>query len=365
ALPDVTALAPRRAMPGRRRQRAARATPRRSATDVEPEVPPGIGLWTAGAQGGQGDDERLFGGSFAAAMVELENSGELEYRNERWYPRQGAYPAQDVSLRAMAGSRVALLNEDDNYRLLEEIEGTSALYRVHPGAIYLHQGESFLVRELDLDAGHAIAAPVEVNYYTQPMEINDVRVIRSVARKAIGKVDARLGEVQVTRQVTGYRRMQQFREEVLSVEDLDLPVQVFNTVALWWDVPRWVKAEVTGGRLDWAGGLHALEHAAIALLPLFAMCDRWDIGGLSTPQHPDTGEAQVFIYDGFPGGVGLAEVGFELLTELWQTTYDMVRECPCEAGCPSCVQSPKCGNNNEPLDKAAAVVILAELLRRV
>jgi DEAD/DEAH box helicase domain-containing protein len=195
--------------------------------------------------------------------------------------------------------------------------------------------------------------------------VRDVGGIRSVAHKAIGRVGARLGEVQVTRQVIGYRRMQQFREGVLSLEDLDLPVQVFNTVALWWDVPGWAKAKVDRGRLDWAGGLHALEHAAIALLPLFAMCDRWDIGGLSTPQHPDTGEGQVFIYDGFPGGVGLAEKGFELLRELWQATYEMVQECPCEAGCPSCVQSPKCGNNNEPLDKAAAVLILAELLRKV
>lgn len=217
------------------------------------------------------------------------------------------------------------------------------------------------MRELDLDAGHAIAEPVQVDYYTQPREINDVRVIRPVAHKVVGKVNARLGEVQVTQQVTGYRRVQHFREEVLSREDLDLPVQVYNTVALWWDVPQWVKAQVARRRLDWAGGLHAVEHAAIRLLPLFAMCDRWDIGGLSTPHHPDTGEAQVFIYDGYRGGVGLAEKGFELLEALWRATYEVVRECLCQAGCPSCVQSPKCGNNNEPLDKEAAVVILAAL----
>jgi DEAD/DEAH box helicase domain-containing protein len=112
-----------------------------------------------------------------------------------------------------------------------------------------------------------------------------------------------------------------------------------------------------------AGGLHAVEHAAIGLLPLFAMCDRWDIGGLSTPQHPDTGLAEVFIYDAFPGGVGIAEKGFELLGELWQAAHEAVRDCPCEEGCPSCIQSPKCGNNNEPLHKQAAILILAELSR--
>jgi DEAD/DEAH box helicase domain-containing protein len=258
---------------------------------------------------------------------------------------------------------VGLLNAAADYRLMEEIEGTSALYRVHPGAIYLHQGESFLVRELDLEAGHAILAPVQVNYYTQPREINDVRILRAVAEKPVGPAMAQLGLVRVTQQVIGYRRVQQFREEVLGVEDLDLPPQVFDTVALWWDVPREIATRVSRRRLDPAGGLHAVEHAAIGLLPLFAMCDRWDIGGLSTPQHPDTGQAQVFIYDGFPGGVGIAEKGFDLLVDLWRAAHEAVRDCPCQEGCPSCIQSPKCGNNNEPLDKQAAILILGELLR--
>jgi DEAD/DEAH box helicase domain-containing protein len=255
--------------------------------------------------------------------------------------------------------------------VLEEIEGTSALYRAHPGAIYLHQGESFLVRELDLAVGHAIVEPVQVNYYTQPREINDVRVVQAVAHKEFDGVTASLGAVRVTQQVIGYRRLshgadrlQQFREEVLAVEDLDLPAQTFDTVALWWDVPPAILAQARRRRLDVAGGLHAVEHAAIGLLPLFAMCDRWDIGGLSTPRHPDTGTALVFIYDAFPGGVGIAEKGFDLLADLWRATYEAVRDCPCEDGCPSCIQSPKCGNNNEPLDKRAALLMLAELLKR-
>jgi DEAD/DEAH box helicase domain-containing protein len=169
--------------------------------------------------------------------------------------------------------------------------------------------------------------------------------------------------VRVTQQVIGYRRVQQFREEVLSVEDLVLPAQTFDTVALWWEVPPEILARVQRRGLDVAGGLHAVEHAAIGLLPLFAMCDRWDIGGLSTARHADTEAATVFIYDAFPGGVGIAEKGFDLLGELWRATYEAVRDCPCEDGCPSCIQSPKCGSNNEPLDKGAANMILVELLK--
>lgn len=158
------------------------------------------------------------------------------------------------------------------------------------------------MRELDLDAGHAILKPVQVDYYTQPREINDVRVLRKMEQRQAGAATASLGFVRVTQQVTGYRRVQQFREETLSVEDLDLPPQTFETVALWWAVPQSIAARAVQRGVNLAGGLHAVEHAAIGLLPLFAMCDRWDIGGLSTPCHPDPEAASVFIYDAFPGG---------------------------------------------------------------
>ena len=166
-------------MPGRRR----RIAQPRATTRAKPSRPPGLA---------QADDEKLFGTGFVPAMIALEEAGELVYHadragrgRDRWYPRPGGYPAQDVSLRALAGSRVALLNAAQSYRVMEEIEATSALYRAHPGAIYLHQGESFLVREIDLGAGHAILEPVQVNYYTQPREINDVRILRSLAHKRL------------------------------------------------------------------------------------------------------------------------------------------------------------------------------------
>ncbi len=309
------------------------------------------------------DDEFLFGPGFVEAMISLERRGVLVYRNERWYNVGGSYPAQEVNLRSISGTRFALLDESRGYQTLEEIEGSSAFYRVHPGAIYLHQGESYLVTDLDLQAQVARLRPVDVDYYTQPRELNDVSIVRSFKHKQFPKTAAFFGQVRVTQQVIGYARKQQFSEAVLSVEYLDLPPQSFETKALWFDVPPELARRLSRRGLHFHGGLHALEHAAIGILPLFAMCDRMDIGGLSTPQHPDTGQPQVFIYDAFPGGVGIAEKGFDILKELWRATLSAIKECPCKDGCPSCVQSPKCGNNNEPLDKEAAVAILRELLK--
>jgi len=170
------------------------------------------------------------------------------------------------------------------------------------------------------------------------------------------------GELCVTEQVVGYRQLQQFSDILLAEVPLDLPAHSFNTMGLWFDLPAEVMRAIDQQGLDLAGGIHAVEHAAIGILPLFAMCDRQDIGGLSTPLHPATGHAQVFIYDAMPGGMGITAQGFNLLTLLGKATLAAIRECPCESGCPSCIQSPKCGNNNEPLDKQAAIAILRLLL---
>jgi DEAD/DEAH box helicase domain-containing protein len=170
------------------------------------------------------------------------------------------------------------------------------------------------------------------------------------------------GDVDVTITVVGFKRKKQFTEEVITEEYLDLPAQNFPTKGLWFDLPQKAIDRIADAGLDFHGGLHACEHAAIGILPLFALCDRNDIGGVSTPFHPDTGKAQIFIYDAHPGGIGIAEKGFEMITELWQATLKAVEACPCIDGCPSCVQSPKCGNNNQPLDKEAAIVLLEELV---
>jgi DEAD/DEAH box helicase domain-containing protein len=236
-----------------------------------------------------------------------------------------------------------------------------AFFQVHPGAIYLHQGEAYLIDKLDLTNHVVYAEPNSGRYYTETKEIHDIHVLNVRATKKVGPVNVTVGDVEVTIDVVGFKKYRQFSEEVIGEEPLDLPTIKFNTVALWFGVPPRAIARIADKGMDFAGGLHASEHAAIGILPLFALCDRNDIGGVSTPLHADTGDAAIFIYDAYPGGIGIAEKGYEMIEELWQATMHVIAECPCEDGCPSCVQSPKCGNNNKPLDKQAARIILEEL----
>jgi len=308
------------------------------------------------------DDEEFFGSTLDQEKAELEALGILRERIRKWYLSPTiAYPAQSINVRSASGESFALMDASTD-SLLETVEASVAFFQIHPGAIYLHQGESYLVTELDLTSRTAYAVPTTVSYYTQAKDITDLHIIRVIRDKSCGQAKVYLGEVEVTTTVVGFRKKAQFTEEVIGEESLDLPPRHFPTVALWFDLPPEAVARLVKGQLDFAGGLHAVEHAAIAILPLFALCDRNDIGGVSAPFHPDTERAQVFIYDAYPGGIGIAEKGFDIIGELWQATLKAISECPCQEGCPSCIQSPKCGNNNKPLDKKAARVLLEGLL---
>ncbi|MCB9101703.1 MAG: DEAD/DEAH box helicase [Anaerolineales bacterium] len=310
------------------------------------------------------DDQKYFGPGFIEAMVSLEERSVVVYEanHDRWYFRGQGYPAQQVGIRSV-GSRPIALVDDKSKKRLEEMDEASAFSRVHPGAIYLHQGESYEVVELDLQKSQATLRPTKVDYYTQAREVSDIDIIRSYQHKQLKYGNVFWGAVRVTQQVVSYRRVRQYSEANLGDTPLEMPANTFETRAMWWDVPvEWAQHLARRG-WDFLGGLHAVEHAAIGLLPLYAMCDRWDIGGLSTPMHPATQQPQIFIYDGYPGGVGITEQGFELLADLWEATLATIKECPCEDGCPSCIHSPKCGNNNEPLDKRAAAWILESLLK--
>ncbi len=309
------------------------------------------------------DDEKIFGSTLNQERAELEKQDMLKERNRKWYLSPAiAYPAQSINIRSTSGENFALIDTSTD-SLLETIEASVAFFQVHPGAIYLHQGESYLVTELDLANRTAYAAPTTSAYYTQSKDITDLRIVRVARSRRCRQTKVYLGEVEVTTTVVGFKKKAQFTEEVIGEEPLNLPPQRFFTVALWFDLPADAVTRLAKEDLDFAGGLHAAEHAAIAILPLFALCDRNDIGGVSTPLHPDTGRAQIFIYDAHPGGVGIAEKGFDLVEELWQTTLKAIIECPCQEGCPSCIQSPKCGNNNKPLDKKAAQLLLEGLIR--
>lgn len=276
-----------------------------------------------------------------------------------------------VSLRGGSGEEVMIVDSSDG-RLLGTIDSARAVSQVHPGAVYLHRGESFVIEELHLGGGDgsasaepgvALAVPKAPDYTTQPKSTTDIRILSEaddLVNYAPGLWVASL-EVEVTDKVTGY----QVRLPDGSVgEDipLDLPEQRLVTRAVAYTIDPLALAAmgVTAGRTP--GTLHAAEHAAIGLLPLIATCDRWDIGGVSTAQHADTGLPTVFVYDGHPGGAGFTEEGFRRFPEWIKATFEAVRSCPCESGCPSCVQSPKCGNGNNPLDKAGAIALLGALV---
>jgi DEAD/DEAH box helicase domain-containing protein len=234
---------------------------------------------------------------------------------------------------------------------------------VHDGAIYLHQGRSYQVHELDIAGRHVLVKPFDGGYYTQPKKETDTYIERLLDRRDVMGVTLSFGMVSVTEQVVAYQRKRLGDHEVIDLQALDLPQTTFQTQALWYELGRDVLAEDFPLEVL-LGSLHAAEHSQIAVLPLLAMCDRWDIGGLSTNAHPQTGGPTIFIYDGHPGGVGITRQGFRAFETLVADAYRLVSECPCESGCPSCVQSPKCGNLNEPLSKPGCVEVMARMLER-
>ena len=306
-------------------------------------------------------DVELFGPRTLEIARILEEHGELGRRRDRWYWIKPGYPAQDVEVRTASGNPFRIFDES-RHRLVGTVDAARAFEQVHPGAVYLHQGEVYVVRQLDLTRRVASVVPGDADYYTQPRSTTDLDILESHKQRPWGPTTVFFGDVEVTTQVNAFARKRLFSEEVLGEEPLDLPEQRLQTTAVWFAIPAQLEARVRRQGLDLAGGIHAVEHAAIGVLPLFAMCDRWDLGGVSYPAYPELGAPAIFIYEGHPGGVGIVEKGYELLDELMAATLRTIEACPCEAGCPSCIQSPKCGNMNEPLDKAAAIFLLRGLL---
>jgi len=226
----------------------------------------------------------------------------------------------------------------------------------------MHLGSSYEVRALELDTRRALVAPFRGDWYTQPKRATDTEIVRLLDRREALGVTLSFGEVRVTETVLAYQRRSLSDHEPLELIALDLPPSSFDTQAVWFELPatRGAGAEMPLDAL--LGALHATEHAQIAVLPLLAMCDRWDIGGLSTNFHPQTGNPTIFIYDGHPGGIGIARIAYTRFEELCSDAVRLIAGCPCSGGCPSCVQSPKCGNLNEPLSKAGALMVLEQLL---
>ena len=306
----------------------------------------------------------LFGEDAPARAEAMVEAGELVRRRGLLHHQGKASPHRAIDIRSASGHLFAIVEEDTG-GLLGTVDEARAFWHVHPGAIYLHQGEQYEVSELDLKGRVALVGKSDADYYTQTRDVTDIEVLGEIRDRTVGSVTAIFGDVRVTREIVGFQRKLNSTQEVIDEVALNLPQQTLTTRALWWLLPRDLleRARITPASLP--GSAHAAEHAAIGLLPLVATCDRWDIGGLSTPFHPDIGAATIFIYDGYPGGAGIAERGYESGERLIEATFEAVRQCPCSSGCPSCIQSPKCGNGNEPLDKQGAIALLAAMLGKV
>jgi DEAD/DEAH box helicase domain-containing protein len=301
---------------------------------------------------GRPDDVRL-------VLDDLVRRGVLRSRPRGWFWTSRERP--EVDIRGTGGPPVRLV-EAGTGRLLGTVDGSSAHSQAHTGAVYLHQGESWIVDELDLQESVALVHAEEPEYTTSARDITDIAIVEELRVASYDGVELRFGTVDVTHQVVAYLKKRIGSGEVLGEEPLDLPPRQLRTRAVWYAVePRLLDAAGLSSA-DVPGAAHAAEHAAIGLLPLFATCDRWDIGGVSTALHPDTGTCTVFVYDGHPGGAGFSEQGYVRGSAWLRATREAIASCECPSGCPSCVQSPKCGNGNEPLDKAGAVRLLDVVL---
>ncbi|MFH1092301.1 MAG: DEAD/DEAH box helicase [Pseudomonadota bacterium] len=268
-------------------------------------------------------------------------------------------PHREVDLRG-AGESFTILSEGSG-EVIGAIDSVRAFKECHPGAIYLHRAESWVVTKLDLEHRNAYAKKDEVNYYTRPRTEKETEILEVLAVRPVSNFLAKLGRLRVREKVVGYEKRLIRGQELMGHYPLDLPETIFETVGLWFELEDFVPASLETVH-HYMGGIHAIEHAAIGLFPLVALCDRNDLGGISYPHHPELGKGAVFIYDGYPGGVGLAKAGFQVLEELLTRTLAAVESCECDEGCPSCIYSPKCGSGNKPLDKAACVRILEVLL---
>jgi DEAD/DEAH box helicase domain-containing protein len=305
-------------------------------------------------------DTAYFGPSMPTVLERLVDEGVLRRRSAGWFWTRSERAVDAIDLRSTAGSSVQII-EAETGRLLGYVAPDAADATVHPGAVYLHQGDTYLCDELDLEAGEALVRPARPGYYTQPRVAAGVGIVSERCSRPLGMGRIHLGTVKVTSQVTGYLRRDEVSGDVWDETPLEMAEHSLRTDAVWWTLDP-TRLTETLSQSQLAGGAHGAEHTAIGLLPLYAPCDRWDIGGLSAALHPDTLALTVFVHDGQPGGAGFARRGFDVAEAWLAATLARLKSCACEVGCPACVVSPKCGNGNQNLDKGVAIVLLEHLV---
>ena len=278
---------------------------------------------------------------------------------DAWFART-RFPQKEVNIRGI-GESFAIF-QTGKKRPLGSIDGHRALRECHPGAVYLHKAQTWVVEKLDLARRNVWVNPIEPNYFTRIQTDKETEILEVLATRQVARFTAHIGRLKVTEHLLSYEKRRLPGQELLGQVSLELPSQVFETVGMWLEIPDPVKNAVYAQGRHFMGGIHALEHVLISMFPLFALADRYDIGGISHPAHPQVGRAAIFIYDGYPGGVGLSVRAYEILEDLVRRALSLTAACPCEDGCPSCIHSPKCGSGNKPLDKEATLKIAALLL---
>ena len=297
----------------------------------------------------------------AKAISKLESKGKLlrsENGKELYSARK--YPQRGINLRGV-GQTFQIVSRNDG-RTIGAIDGFRACRETHPGAVYLHRGESYVVDRLDIETRTVEVSPAKVDYFTRVRGNKTTEILEVFGEKGVYGTSVSLGRLRITDRITGYEKKHVRGQRLLNIVPLDLPPQVFETEGLWIEIPDEVRKATEKAYMHFMGGIHALEHAAIGILPLLVLTDRNDLGGISTPYHPQVRKAAVFVYDGVPGGVGLSRQAFKKAEELLQKTLKVIESCPCEQGCPSCVHSPKCGSGNRPIDKMAAIFVLRDII---
>jgi DEAD/DEAH box helicase domain-containing protein len=296
-----------------------------------------------------------------AVIAELARERHLLHSaaGDAWFAR-ARFPQKEVNIRGI-GESFAIF-QTGKKRPLGSIDGHRALRECHPGAVYLHKARTWVVEKLDLARRNVWVIPIEPNYFTRIQTDKETEILEVLASRQVARFTAHIGRLKVTEHLLSYEKRRLPGQELLGQVSLELPPQIFETVGMWLEIPDAVKNAVYADGRHFMGGIHALEHVLISMFPLFALADRYDIGGISHPAHPQVGRAAIFIYDGYPGGVGLSARAYEILEDLLRRALSLTTACPCEDGCPSCIHSPKCGSGNKPLDKEAALKIAALLL---
>jgi DEAD/DEAH box helicase domain-containing protein len=311
------------------------------------------------------DDEKFWPKDLPVRLEELERQGALNRTAEgkpTWFAAK-RNPQRHVNIRS-TGETYTIF-EDKTGQAIGTVDGIRAFKECHPGAIYLHRARQYVVDRLVLEKKDILVHDSEFKYFTRARTEKETEIIKIHRSRPKGQFLVREGVLKVTEVVTGYEKRALPGQELMGVFPLDLPPQIFETVGFWVEIEPALKDFVEKKGLHFMGGIHAIEHAAIGIFPLFALCDRNDIGGICYPHHPQVGKSAIFIYDAYPGGVGLAQRGFEIILELLEKTMRHVKTCECEEGCPSCIHSPKCGSGNKPLDKQAALLIFEGLLGHI